>query len=34
MDFRGLKRDTLVAPLLYGIAAAGSVAGILAVVRL
>ena len=34
MDFRGMERDATLAPLLYLVAAAGSVAGILAVVRL
>jgi len=34
IDFRGAERDVVLAPVLYAIAAAGSVAGILAVVRL
>ena len=34
IDFRGADRDTLVAPLCYGVATVGSLLGILAVVRL
>ena len=34
IDFRGAERDTVVAPILYGIASVGSLLGILAVVRL
>lgn len=34
IDFRGADRDVVVAPILYAIATAGSIAGILAVVRL
>jgi fumarate reductase subunit D len=34
IDFRGADRDVVVAPILYAIAALGSLAGLLAVVRL
>lgn len=34
IDFRGADRDRVVAPILYGIAALGSLLGILAIVRL
>ncbi len=34
IDFRGAERDVVVAPVLYTLAALGSLAGILAVVRL
>ena len=34
LDFRGADRDNVVAPVLYGIAALGSLIGLLAVVRL
>ena len=34
IDFRGAERDVVVAPILYGIAALGSLAGLLAVIRL
>jgi fumarate reductase subunit D len=34
IDFRGADRDVVVAPVVYAIAAIGSLAGILAVVRL
>jgi len=34
IDFRGADRDVVVAPILYAIALAGSIAGILAVIRL
>lgn len=34
IDFRGADRDTVVAPILYAIATIGSLAGLLAVVRL
>jgi len=34
IDFRGAERDVVVAPVVYSIAAIGSLAGILAVVRL
>jgi len=34
IDFRGADRDPVVAPILYAIATIGSLAGILAVVRL
>jgi fumarate reductase subunit D len=34
IDFHGADRDAVVAPILYAIATIGSLAGILAVVRL
>ena len=34
IDFRGADRDVVVAPILYGVATLGSLAGLLAVVRL
>jgi fumarate reductase subunit D len=34
IDFGGLSRDVVVAPILYGIAALGSLAAIVAVIRL
>ena len=34
IDFRGADRDVVVAPILYAVATLGSLAGILAVVRL